>query len=169
MPAIQIVGIGFVIVVECQLDVQVHCSTRRQEYKFGFWVATRQIQVPHDNKQGCGPSLALALTSGNILYTATMIIRRRHLLISFLIQWSLVSAQDDPFNCHLTSNGLSFDLTKLTGEHKVSRTRDTPPSTMFDELRFDLCEDLKKLDNVADADQVGFVFISSLDGLLICE
>lgn len=89
-----------------------------------------------------------------------MIIRRTHFLIPFLLQ-SLANAQNNPFDCHVTTNSLTFDLTNLAGEHKVSRTRSTPPSTMLDELRFDLCEDLKKLDNVADTDQVRCVFYSS--------
>lgn len=98
------------------------------------------------------------------LYHTTMILRGPHnlpvslLSLFFLLSSpSFVQAEDsDPFNCHVTSNGLNYDLTKLAGEHTISRTRDTPPSTMVDSLRFDLCADLKAQDGVAEADQVRF-------------
>lgn len=67
-----------------------------------------------------------------------------------------VTAQDgnDPFNCRIQTNGLTYDLTSLQGEHTVSRTRDTPPSNWIDTVRFDLCADLKLQDGVAAGDQV---------------
>lgn len=91
-----------------------------------------------------------------------MILRRPQALPVSLLSLSLllssVYAQEatdsDPFNCHITSNSLNFDLTKLAGEHNATRTRDTPPSTMLDSLRFDLCADLKPQEGVAEADQV---------------
>lgn len=88
-----------------------------------------------------------------------MIIRRSQslpfsLLSLFFFLSTSVQAQDDAFNCHITTNGQNYDLTKLAGEHVVTRTRDTPPTTMVDSLRFDLCADLNKQDGVADADQV---------------
>jgi hypothetical protein len=62
-------------------------------------------------------------------------------------------AEDNPFDCHLTVNSLAYDLTKLTGEHTISRTRETPPSSMFDLVRLDLCEDLKTKESIDEKDQ----------------
>ena len=68
-----------------------------------------------------------------------------------------VTAQDGdrPFNCRqVRVAGLTYDLAPLQGEHTVSRTRDTPPSSWVDSVRFDLCEDLKSQEGVALDDQV---------------
>ena len=67
-----------------------------------------------------------------------------------------VTAQDgnNPFNCHVQTNDLTYDLIPLQGEHTVSRTRETPPSSWVDSIRFDLCADLKPQDGVAAGDQV---------------
>ena len=67
-----------------------------------------------------------------------------------------VAAQDgnDPFNCHVRANDLTYDLTPLQGDHTVSRTRETPPSNWVDSVRFDLCADLTLQDGVAAGDQV---------------
>ncbi|KAF9653253.1 hypothetical protein BDM02DRAFT_3107819 [Thelephora ganbajun] len=66
-----------------------------------------------------------------------------------------VVAQDEnnPFDCHIRTNDLTYDLTPLQGEHTVSRTRETPPSNWVDSVRFDLCADLKLQDGVAASDQ----------------
>jgi len=79
------------------------------------------------------------------------LIPRSSLPVALLLLSSLVSAQ---FNCHVNVNSLNFNLTKLAGEHAATRTRTTPPSTMVDTLRFDLCADLKPQEGVAEADQV---------------
>ena len=67
-----------------------------------------------------------------------------------------VAAQDgtDPFNCHVRTNDLTYDLTPLQGEHTASRTRETPPSNWVDSVRFNLCADLKPQDGVGAGDQV---------------
>lgn len=67
-----------------------------------------------------------------------------------------VKAQDgnNPFNCRVRANDLTYDLTPLQGEHTVSRTRETPPSSWVDSVRFDLCANLKLQDGVAAGDQV---------------
>jgi len=67
-----------------------------------------------------------------------------------------VTAQDgnNPFDCHVRTNDLTYDLTPLQGEHTVSRTRETPPSSWVDSVRFDLCADLRLQDGVAAGDQV---------------
>lgn len=58
------------------------------------------------------------------------------------------------FDCHISVNDAKFDLTSLAGEHVINRTRSTPPTTMVDSLRFDLCSDLKTLEGLDEHDQV---------------
>ena len=62
----------------------------------------------------------------------------------------------DPFDCKVSLDGgkTSYDLMTIAGEHSISRTRITPPTSMFEEVRFDLCADLQKKEGVADGDQV---------------
>ena len=89
-----------------------------------------------------------------------MILRRPTLLplhfVILLCLIPLVPAQNDSsnFDCHITIDNLKYDLTSLAGEHSVSRERDTPPSTMVDSVRFDMCADLKASDGVPEGDQV---------------
>jgi len=60
----------------------------------------------------------------------------------------------EDFNCHdVKAEGLSWDLSSLGDEHIVHRTRQTPPTTMLDELRFNLCGDLPGLQGVPEGDQ----------------
>ncbi|KAH7929905.1 hypothetical protein BV22DRAFT_1001917 [Leucogyrophana mollusca] len=66
----------------------------------------------------------------------------------------LVSAAQDPYDCSKVQvDSLSYDLSPLAGVRTVSRTRETPPSTMIDELRFDICAELSALDGVSEQDQ----------------
>jgi hypothetical protein len=58
------------------------------------------------------------------------------------------------FDCHISVNDAKFDLTSLAGEHVINRTRSTPPTTMLDSLRFDLCADLKTIEGLDEHDQV---------------
>jgi autophagy-related protein 27 len=51
-------------------------------------------------------------------------------------------------------SGRSYDLSSLAGEYSETITRSTPPSTVYDVLRFDLCGDLKRDEKAADEDQV---------------
>jgi len=75
-----------------------------------------------------------------------------------LLQAALATAageqtRDDTFNCHISvSDTLTYDLTPLAGEHTVSRTRTTPPTTMVDSVTFNICADLKMQD-VLEGDQ----------------
>ncbi|CCM05364.1 uncharacterized protein FIBRA_07579 [Fibroporia radiculosa] len=62
-------------------------------------------------------------------------------------------AQDDAFDCHITHDGLQYDLTTLAGVHLVKRDWETPPSTMIESVRFSLCSDLEPLEDVSDRDQ----------------
>jgi len=71
-----------------------------------------------------------------------------------LLVLPLAARAADPFDCHVSlSDSRQYDLTSLAGEKTVQRERVTPPSTTFDAVRFDLCADLPKKDDVAEADQ----------------
>ncbi|KAH9839348.1 autophagy-related protein 27 [Rhodofomes roseus] len=64
------------------------------------------------------------------------------------------SAQDDGFNCRFTDdNGLQYDLTPLAGEHRIMRERKSPPTTMRDIVKFNLCADLDIEEHVDARDQ----------------
>ncbi|KAI0793182.1 autophagy-related protein 27 [Abortiporus biennis] len=74
-------------------------------------------------------------------------------LLMTLASTSAWAQDDQPFNCTVSLNEMRYDLTALAGERTVSRERGTPPTKMRDAVRFNLCEDLKKQDDVADEDQ----------------
>jgi hypothetical protein len=77
------------------------------------------------------------------------------LSVLFLSVPATLAADDDSsFDCRVTVDGVKFDLTQLAGEHTVNKTREMPPSSMINSLRFDLCGDLKKLDYLPERDQV---------------
>lgn len=80
-----------------------------------------------------------------------------HLLsLVFLLSAAIhVAAQDSgSFDCHFSLGELKYDLSGLGGTKVLNRTRDSPPSTYEDELRFDLCSDLTEVENRASEDQV---------------
>lgn len=86
-----------------------------------------------------------------------MILRPLQLPVTLLFLLpALIAAEDNPFDCQnrLSIQSLNFDLSKLAGEHSISRTRDTPPSTVVDEVRFNVCSDLGVLEGVSEHDQV---------------
>ncbi|KAG8213949.1 autophagy-related protein 27-domain-containing protein [Butyriboletus roseoflavus] len=65
-----------------------------------------------------------------------------------------VTAQDSgSFGCHFSVGELKYDLSELGGPKVLSRTRESPPSTYVDELRFDLCADLTEVEGRASDDQ----------------
>lgn len=72
-------------------------------------------------------------------------------LLFLLFSTGLVTAED--FDCHVTTGGLKWDLTPLKGSHIVTRQRDSPPTTMVDELRFNLCKNLKLMKGVPEEEQ----------------
>lgn len=72
-------------------------------------------------------------------------------LLFLLFSTGLVTAED--FDCHVTTGGLKWDLTPLKGSHIVTRNRETPPTTMVDELRFNLCKNLKLMKGVPEDEQ----------------
>lgn len=86
-----------------------------------------------------------------------MILRLRHLAFIFVIVLNIIYAKSDPtFDCRVTIENMEFDLTSLSGEHVINRTRETPPTTMVDSLRFNLCADLEPQADLPEQDQVRF-------------
>lgn len=57
------------------------------------------------------------------------------------------------FDCHVATGGMNWDLTPLKSTQTLTRTRESPPTTMVDELRFKLCKDLKSMKGVPDDEQ----------------
>jgi hypothetical protein len=49
-----------------------------------------------------------------------------------------------------------YDLSALSGDHTVSRSRSLPPTNMTDTLRFNVCKELTPLEGVGPGDQVRF-------------
>ena len=138
-------------------------NSRRVMYDKVRWHCLSQLVLRQRSPQRI-PSLVLP---------TIMILRRTQsntfsLISLFLFLSTIVRGQDDPFNCHITTNGQAYDLTILAGEHVATRTRDTPPSTMVDSLRFNLCADLNKVEGVADADQVRWCMTLHIQGAVLC-
>jgi hypothetical protein len=99
--------------------------------------------------------MALAQYSPYLL-TPLMILRsHRHLAFIFVVVLNIIHAKSDStFDCNVTIENFMFDLTSLTGERVINRTRETPPTTMVDSLKFNLCEDLKVQDDLPEQEQV---------------
>ncbi|KAG6911143.1 hypothetical protein DXG01_003883 [Tephrocybe rancida] len=74
-------------------------------------------------------------------------------ILSLLLFTPTYAADDSPFDCRVTVDGAKFDLTSLAGEHTASQKRETRPTSTIDLLRFDLCAELKKQEDVAEGDQ----------------
>ncbi|KAF8514148.1 autophagy-related protein 27 [Gautieria morchelliformis] len=76
------------------------------------------------------------------------------ILLSISASTSAVAQDSDLLDCNAFSfEGVTYDLKSLASERTVTRTRDNPPSTMEDELRFNICEDLTLKDGVPADDQ----------------
>ncbi|KAG9036585.1 hypothetical protein FRB95_008419 [Tulasnella sp. JGI-2019a] len=58
-----------------------------------------------------------------------------------------------PWNCKAEIGAYSWDLTALNKEKTISRTRSSPPSTFEDEVRFNLCDVIKKREGYDSLDQ----------------
>ncbi|KAJ4497106.1 autophagy-related protein 27 [Lentinula lateritia] len=59
----------------------------------------------------------------------------------------------DGFNCVFNIDTTKFDLSSLNNEHKITRSRSTPPSTMVDSLTFNVCDHLTIQGEVAEMDR----------------
>lgn len=81
--------------------------------------------------------------------------RGRNLYVQAAALLALTSyASADEFNCRFQYNGLEYDLTGLAGEHQIMRERRSPPTTMVDKVKFDLCADLEREGSIDERDQV---------------
>ncbi|CAE6373278.1 unnamed protein product [Rhizoctonia solani] len=79
---------------------------------------------------------------------------RQHIIV-FLLCITSVLAEELPPNCVFDFGKVHYDLNLMDGEWTIGRDRSTPPTKMHDELRFNICGDLKKIDDVKDGDQCG--------------
>ena len=84
-----------------------------------------------------------------------MIIRHRGTspLWFLLLLISAATSQPDA-ECHLPVGDLKFDLSALSADQTISRTWESPPTTMTDTLRFNVCKELDPLEDVGPGDQV---------------
>jgi autophagy-related protein 27 len=92
-----------------------------------------------------------------------MILRpQHHLAFIFVFVLNILHAKSDsPFDCLVTIEHFKFDLKSLAGEHVLNRTRETPPTTMVDSLRFNLCADLESQGDLPGQDQVYFILLNT--------
>jgi hypothetical protein len=88
-------------------------------------------------------------------FSPLMIIRQRgsSLLYFLLLLISVANSQPDA-ECHLSVGDNKYDLSALSGDQTISRTRSSPPTTITDTLRFNICKELSPLEGVASGDQV---------------
>lgn len=89
-----------------------------------------------------------------------MILRPNYFLAFTVL--NIIHAQADSiFDCHVTIKNIKFDLTSLAGEHVLNRTRETPPTTMVDSFRFNLCAELDPQGDLSEQDQVRSALINT--------
>jgi len=83
-----------------------------------------------------------------------MIIRHRGTSLSWLLTllFTAASAQPDS-DCHIAIGDNKYDLSTLSGDHAVLRTRSSPPTNMIDTLRFNVCKELSLLEGVDGGEQ----------------
>jgi len=78
------------------------------------------------------------------------------LALIFVIVLNITHAKSDlTSDCRVSIENIMFDLSSLLGEHVINRTRETPPTTMVDSLRFNLCADLEHQGDLSEQDQCG--------------
>ncbi|KAF8609082.1 hypothetical protein BDV93DRAFT_519099 [Ceratobasidium sp. AG-I] len=79
---------------------------------------------------------------------------RRHILLLLLCA-SHALAQT-PFDCSSVElSGVKYDLTLLHDDRAIARERQSPPTQMRDELRFNICKDLGQRSDVKSNEQCG--------------
>lgn len=83
-----------------------------------------------------------------------------HTLFRTLLALAFLSGRavaDSDLDCKtpITVEKLEYDLSSLSGEQTVKNERSTPPSTMIDTVRFNLCGNIGKLDKISQQDQCG--------------
>lgn len=77
-------------------------------------------------------------------------------LFSIAASTSAVAQDSETLDCSktFTFEDVTYDLKSLASERTINRTRETPPTTTEDELRFNICQDLTLKDGVPESDQV---------------
>ena len=84
-----------------------------------------------------------------------MIIRHRRTPLLWLLTLLLTAASAQPDSeCNIAIGDDKYDFSALSGDHAVSRTRSSPPTTMTDTLRFNVCKELSLLEGVDTGEQV---------------
>ena len=84
-----------------------------------------------------------------------MIIRHRGTSLLWLLTLLLTAASAQPDSeCHILIGDNKYDFSALSGDRTVSRTRSSPPTTMTDTLRFNVCKELSLLEDVSAGEQV---------------
>ncbi|EPT04482.1 hypothetical protein FOMPIDRAFT_1021764 [Fomitopsis schrenkii] len=82
------------------------------------------------------------------------LLRGRNLYVQAAALLALTSyASADDFNCRFQYGDLTYDLTNLAGEHQIMRERRSPPTTMVDKVKFNLCADLDREGSIDERDQ----------------
>jgi hypothetical protein len=78
-----------------------------------------------------------------------------HASALLLLSWT-VFVDASVLDCSklIEHDGRSYDLSSLAGDHTMKRTRNTPPSTVDDVLRFDICTDLSQDEKIPEQDRV---------------
>jgi hypothetical protein len=89
-------------------------------------------------------------------HSATTMLRSTLRLATLILLGSTLGINASVLDCStpVKLGDRSYDLSSLAGEHSKNITRSTPPSTVDDVLRFDLCTDLKRDKDADDQDQV---------------
>ena len=84
-----------------------------------------------------------------------MITRHRSTSLFWLLAllFAAANAQLDS-NCNIAIRDKKYDFSALSGDHTVSRSRSSPPTTMVDTLRFNVCKELSPLEDVDASEQV---------------
>lgn len=78
--------------------------------------------------------------------------RRQVLLLLLCVSHTLA---ENPFDCSSVElSGVKYDLTLLHDDRLIARERQSPPTLMRDELRFNICKDLGQRSDVKSNDQV---------------
>lgn len=88
-------------------------------------------------------------------------LRRRNLYVQAAALLALTRyASADEFSCRFHHGDLTYDLSKLAGEHQIMRERRSPPTTMVDKVKFNLCADLDREGSIDERDQVRIILVT---------
>lgn len=119
-----------------------------------FLMINARNKIFHDGSYKKNQTRTVLNRHPHFLASVPMVARSSLVCALFALVGVVAGQDDDPFDCHIKTGDLNYNLTPLAGEHSISRERSTPPSTMVDIVRFDLCADLKPQEGAAEKDQV---------------